>query len=88
MHFWSPSDPSQTTATGAKPRYDYSNLNPNGQSSKIPVRQLLSEAKPSYVHILHFKATWSEYQKPCHTATERGDAKLRILDFKTKWSEF
>ena len=30
----------------------------------------------------------SEFQKPSQTATERGEAELRILDFKTTWSEF
>ena len=33
MHFVSPSDPSQTAAAEAKPRYVYSILNPHGQSS-------------------------------------------------------
>ena len=88
MHFGSPSDPSQTAAAEAKPRYVYSFSKPHGQSFKIPVRLLLREAKPSYVHILDCKATWSEFQKPCHTATEQGKAKLHILDFKTTWSEF
>ena len=32
--------------------------------------------------------TWSEFQKPSQTATERGESELRRLDFKTTWSEF
>ena len=40
------------------------------------------------VHILHFKTTWSEFQKASQTATEGGKAKLRILNSKTTWSEF
>ena len=50
IHFGSPSDPSQTAAAEAKLRYVYSNLKPHGQSSKIPVRLLLSKVKPSYVY--------------------------------------
>ena len=69
----------------AKPRYVYSILKPHGQSSKIPVRRLLSEAKPSYVHILNFNATWSEFQKPSQTAAERGVAEQRIFNSKTTW---
>ena len=49
MHFGSPSDPSQTPATEAKPRYVYSILKPHGQSFRRQVRLLLSEATPSYV---------------------------------------
>ena len=49
MHVGSPSDFSQTPAAKAKPRYVYSILKPDGQSSKSPVRPLLCEAKPSYV---------------------------------------
>ena len=40
------------------------------------------------VHILNFKITWSEFQKPSQTAAKLGIAELRILDFKTTWSEF
>ena len=29
-----------------------------------------------------------EFQRPSQTAAERGEAELRILDFKTTWSEF
>ena len=47
MHFGSPSDPSQTAAAEAKPRYVYSILKPHGQSFRGQVRLLLSEAKPS-----------------------------------------
>ena len=38
MHFGSASDPSQTAAAEAKPRYVYSILKPHGQSSGSPVR--------------------------------------------------
>ena len=50
MHFGSPSDPSQTPAAEAKPRYVYSILKPHGQSFRRQVRPLLREAKPSYVY--------------------------------------
>ena len=50
MHFKSSSDPSQTAAAEAKPRYVYLILKPHGQSSGSPVRQMLHEAKPSYVY--------------------------------------
>ena len=29
-----------------------------------------------------------EVQRPSQTAAEQGEAELRILDFKTTWSEF
>ena len=58
------------------------------QSSRSPVRLLLSEAKPSYVHILNFKATWSEFQKASQTVTKQDKAKFHILKFKTTLSEF
>ena len=37
---------------------------------------------------IYFKTTLSEFQKPSQTATERGEAELRILDFKNTWSDF
>ena len=41
-------------------------------------------ARPS-----HFRVpSCSEFQKPSQTAAERGEAELRILNFKTPWSEF
>ena len=52
MNLGSPSDPSQTAATEAKPRYVYSILKPHGQSSKSPIRSLSHEAKPSYVYTI------------------------------------
>ena len=52
MHPGSPSDPSGTAVTEAKPRYVY-----------------------------------SVFQKGSQTAVERGKAEMRILDFKTTWSE-
>ena len=33
------------------------------------------------VRILNFKTTWSEFQMTSQTATEQGEAKLRILEF-------
>ena len=50
MHFGSPSDPSETTAAKAKPRYVYSISKPHGHSSRSQVRPLLREVKPSYVY--------------------------------------
>ena len=35
------------------------------------------------VRILDFKTTWSEFQKASETATEQGNAKLCILNYKT-----
>ena len=57
------------------------------QSSRFPVRLLLSKAKQSYVYSI-LKNTQSEFQKASPTAAERGKAELHILDFKTTWSEF
>ena len=34
---------------------------------------------------LNFKNTWSDFQKPSQTATERGKAELHILDFEATW---
>ena len=37
----------------------------------------------------HFRfLSCSGFQKPSQTASERSEAELRILDFKTTWSEF
>ena len=44
MHPGSPSDPSGTAATKAKPRYVYSILKPHSHSSRSPDRLLLNEA--------------------------------------------
>ena len=88
MHFGSPSDPSQTAAAEAKPRYVYSILKPHGQSSRSPVRPRAAEQSEAELDIPDFKTTWSEFQNPSQTAAERGKAELRILDFKTTWSEF
>ena len=49
MHFGSSSDPSETAAAKAKPRYVYLILKQHGQSFRRQVRLLLREAKPSYV---------------------------------------
>ena len=83
MHPESSLYPSQTTAAKAKPRYVYSISKPHGQSFRREVRLLLSKAKLSNVCIFHYKTTWSEVQKNSQTATERGEAKLRILISKT-----
>ena len=48
MHFGSPSDPSQTAAAEAKPRYIYS----HGQSFRKQVRLLLSKAKLSNEYLI------------------------------------
>ena len=42
----------------------------------------------SLARYFDFKTTWSEFHKPSQTATERGEAELRLLYFKTTWSEF
>ena len=34
------------------------------------------------LRILNFKTTWSEFQRPCQTATERGEAELGIYNLK------
>ena len=49
-----------------------------------PSRPVLSRPVPSHFRFL----SCSEFQKPSQTAAERGEAELRILDFKTTWSEF
>ena len=50
MHFGSPSDPSQTAAAKAKPRYVYSILKQHGQSFRRQVRLLLSEVISSCIY--------------------------------------
>ena len=67
---------SQTAPAEAKPRYVYSILKPHVQSLRRQVR-LQGEAE---LCILYFKTTLSEFQKPSQTATERGEAKLRIYN--------
>ena len=52
MHFESPSDPSQTAATVAKPKYGYSILKPLGQSFRSAARLLPCGAKLSYVYLI------------------------------------
>ena len=52
MHLGSSSDPSQTAASEAKPRYVYLILKPHGQSSKSPIRLVPHEAKPSYAYTI------------------------------------
>ena len=54
MHPGSPSDPSGTAATEAKPRYVYSILIPYGQSFKTQARLLLSE---NYTWQVNFRFT-------------------------------
>ena len=60
MHLGSLSDPSQTAAAKAKPRYVYSILKPYGQSSKSPIRLLPREVKPSYVYTILKNFTYPE----------------------------
>ena len=69
MHFGSPSDPSQTATTEAKPRYVYSILKPHGQSFRREVKTTTEQGKAEQC-IFDFKTTWSEFQKPRQTATE------------------
>ena len=76
IHFGSSSHPSWTTAAEAKLRYVYSISKPHGHNFKRYVRLILSKAKQSYISILDFKTTWSEFQKPCQTAVMRGEAEL------------
>ena len=47
----------------------------------LSFRQLV---RPSHLQI----SLRLEVQRPNHTAAERGVAELRILNFKTAWSEF
>ena len=77
--------PSQTAPAKAKPRCVYSILKPHGQSSRSPVRLLLSEAKPRELRILDFKTTWSEDTKS--DCSRQGEAEVCIFNFKTPWSE-
>ena len=45
--------------------------------------------RPSRPVPSHFRvSSYSEFQMPSQTAAERGEAELRILHFKTTWSEF
>ena len=51
----------------------------------LSFRQLVSQSvRPSHFQI----SLRLEVQRPNQTATERGEAELRILNFKTSWSEF
>ena len=50
MHLGSPSNPSCTAATKAKPRYVYSIFKPYGKSSRSLVRPLLSKVQPCCIH--------------------------------------
>ena len=54
MHFGSTSDPSQSAAAEAKPRYVYSILKPHGQSFRKQVRLLLRE---DYTWQVNFRFT-------------------------------
>ena len=42
---------------------------------------MLGKAK---LHILDFKTTWSEFQKPCQTAAMQGEAELCIYNLKKR----
>ena len=53
--------------------------------SNAHVRPLLREAKPSYVYSI--LKPHGQFQKASQTTAQRGEAELRILNFKTTWSE-
>ena len=48
------------------------NIHPGSPSD--PSVTAVAEAKPSYVKVLDFKTTWSEFQKTNQTATKQGSA--------------
>ena len=75
MLLWSPSDPSRTAATEAKPSYIYSILKQHGQNFRNPVRPLLSEAKPSYVYSI---------LKP-HGQSSKSHVRLLLSDAKLSY---
>ena len=66
MHFWSPSDHSQTAAPEAKPGYIKTKWSEFQKPS--PTAAMQGEAE---LRILDFKITWSEFQKPCQTCYAR-----------------
>ena len=47
-----------------------------------------SWARRSWIMYTLFQIYIVEFKKPSQTATERGKAELRILDFKNTWSDF
>ena len=55
-------------------------------SPSDPSGTAAAEAKPRYVYSI--LKPQSKFQKTSQTATEQSKAELRILDFKTTWSEF
>ena len=75
MHFGPPSDPSQTPAAEAKPRYVYSILKPHGQSFRRQVRLLLSDATLSYVYSI---------LKP-HSQSSRSPVRLLLSKVKPSY---
>ena len=82
MHLGSPSDPGQTPAAKAKPRYVYSILKPHGQTSRGPVRPLPPrQSRSTYTQFQNHMVRVSEGKSDCYI-------KLRILNFETTWSEF
>ena len=74
-HFGSPSDPSQTTAAKAKPRYVYLILKPHLQSFRRQVRLLLSKAKVSNVYLI---------SKP-HGQSSRSPVRLLLSEAKPSY---
>ena len=86
MHPGSPSDPSGTAATEAKPRYVYSILKPHGHSFRRQVRLLLSEAKPSYIYSI-LKPHSQISRIPVRPLVSWANP-IYIFNFKTIWSEF
>ena len=86
MHPRSPSDPSGTAAAEAKPRCVHSILKPHCQSSRSPVRLLPPRrSRGAYIQFQNHMVRVSDAKSDCF---RRGEAEVRILDFKTTWSEF
>ena len=52
------------------------------------VLRLPSSVRPKFFFNFCRVSSYSEFQMPGQTAAERGVAELRILSFKTTWSEF
>ena len=81
MHFGSPSDPSQTTATGGEAKLhilDFKTTRSEFQKSS----QTAATGGKAELCILDFKTTWSEFQKPSQTAVRQGKAELRTYNLK------
>ena len=86
MHPGSPSDPSGTAAAEAKPRCVYSILKPHGQSSRCQVRLLPPRrSQGAYTQLENHTVRVPDAKSDCSC---RGEAEVRIINFKTTWSEF